>query len=215
MPLATVPTSANAATASHGESNEATTKITAEDQSVSAIDNLRQHHPNIDNAGYAALERFWIVYPDREMATILTFQLAFAQVYSGFAAIFLTALLGYLAIHEFRQRQETPDLHLVLTSTTENVGLDSLAIEVEANRVRRVRFHVAISNQSRTVATWFMVTFDAPFLTPWIKRHVNKSEKTTISRIMHMLTKMEPSEALERSPELVESLLLTTSTFPN
>jgi hypothetical protein len=82
-------------------------------------------------------------------------QLAFAQVFGGFIAIFLGAGLGLYAIKEFDASRQRPRLVIVPTI----VGSDG-----DSRLVLRVR------NAGRAVATRFVIRIELPFLPPDLDR---------------------------------------------
>jgi hypothetical protein len=118
-------------------------------------------------------------YPHRidgslDPAGVFAMQLAFGQVFTGFAGVFLAGTLGFFAIREFTTAQARPALRVAWVDPLgQETELLSLVVEEDASEP--LRFSLAIHNEGDAVAVWYQVEFHCPFLmqqqgAEWVSR---------------------------------------------
>ncbi len=114
---------------------------------------------------YALILRLWN-YGEITALEKTTVQLAIGQVYTGFAAIFLTVTLGAFAVWEFTERRSIPDLELLFASVTidEDFGTNHLKLHTKKDDLKPYKFALTIINKGRTTAIWYKFELDIPFL---------------------------------------------------
>lgn len=86
--------------------------------------------------------------------TELASEIAFAQVYTGFASLFLTSALGLFVILEFFERQARPALDLRFELARLNQPAETGTYVVS----------LVLENRGSAVAVWYMLQFSVGFL---------------------------------------------------
>ncbi len=112
-----------------------------------------------------ALWVWWFAYPLSSDKLDPALHLAIGQVYSGFAAIFLTVAIGFFAVLEFAERQERPRLRL-LWDTMEGPPTPTLELQLpaEGKPAEEYFFSLTLHNEGNVPALWYFVELRTPFL---------------------------------------------------
>jgi hypothetical protein len=108
---------------------------------------------------YVVLTALFLPTAGLDPVGAVSLKLAFAQAYTGFAAIFLAGVLGYLAIQEFAEAQQHPQLKLVLQPSDS----DTLSFLVDEQKADPVIFTISILNEGAAVGVWYQVELRVPF----------------------------------------------------
>lgn len=115
---------------------------------------------------YVVLLDLW-PYDQTDPTERLITQLAIGQVFTGFAAILLTTILGSFAVWEFMERRSVPDLVLRFADTR----LDSLdgtshlvVAGVDPNYPDVFSIGVVLENRGPITAVWYRFEIRVPFM---------------------------------------------------